>query len=39
MKFGSTKEVAKASIDELAKVIGISSGLAQKIHNFLNFKN
>ena len=34
MKFGSTKEVSKASIDELQKVQGISSNLAKQIYNF-----
>ena len=36
MKFGSTKEVSKASIDELQKVQGISSNLAKQIYNFFN---
>ncbi|MFL2803281.1 MAG: helix-hairpin-helix domain-containing protein, partial [Paracoccaceae bacterium] len=36
MKFGSTKEVSKASINELQKVQGISSNLAEKIYNFFN---
>ena len=36
IKFGSTKEVSKASIDELQKVQGISSNLAKQIYNFFN---
>ncbi len=36
MRFGSTKEVSKASISELQKVQGISSNLAEQIYNFFN---
>ena len=36
MKFGSTKEVSKASINELQKVQGISRNLAEQIYNFFN---
>ena len=36
MKFGSTKEVSKASINELQKVQGISNNLAEQIYNFFN---
>ena len=36
INFGSTKEVSKASIDELQKVQGISSNLAKQIYNFFN---
>ena len=36
MKFGSTKDVSKASINELQKVQGISRNLAEQIYNFFN---
>ena len=34
MKFGSTKEVSRASIDELSTAPGISKNLANKIHDY-----
>lgn len=35
IRFGGLKELKRAPIDEIAKVTGISKGLAQKIHEFL----
>ena len=36
--FGSAKAVAVAGVDELAKVEGVSSAMAQKIYDFFNLK-
>ncbi|HPD83169.1 MAG: excinuclease ABC subunit UvrC [Alphaproteobacteria bacterium] len=36
LHFGSAKEVAKAGIDDLRKVDGISEAIAEKIYNFFN---
>ena len=39
MKFGSTKEVSRASVKELETVQGISTNLAEQIYNFFNNHN
>ncbi len=39
MKFGSTKEVSRASIEELSTVRGISRNLANKIYSYFNDNN
>ena len=39
MKFGSTKEVSRASIGELRTARGISRNLAKKIHDYFNDDN
>ncbi len=39
MKFGSTKEVSRASIDELSMAKGISRNLAKKIYDYFNHEN
>ncbi|ENN93455.1 excinuclease ABC subunit UvrC [Bartonella bovis] len=36
--FGSTKAIANASVEDLNKVTGISTAIAQKIHNYFNEK-
>ena len=39
MKFGSTKEVSRASVKELETVQGISTNLAEQIYNYSNNHN